>query len=74
MMPKIIDGQLVRRVSDCRVRFGHCGRSFLSPAMYKRSSAKIIGMSGSVLLDSSHFNNVSTDAVHLPRLPSWIHW
>ena len=45
---KIIYGQSMRRMSGCRVRFGHCGREFLSPVIYKCVSAKIIIMSGSV--------------------------
>ena len=44
---KIIDDQPMRRMSECRVRFGHCGRSFISPAIYKSASAKIIAISGS---------------------------
>ena len=68
MKPKIIDDQMMRRIYDCRVRFGHCGRSFISPAMYKIVSTKIIAMSGSVFQYSRHFRNASTDAVHLPQL------
>ena len=42
--------------------------------MYKSASTKIIAMSGSVLWASIHFRNTSTDAVHLPRLNSGVHW
>ena len=49
MKPTIIDGQPMRSVSECTVRFGNCGRSFLSPAMYKHASTIIIAMLGSVL-------------------------
>ena len=73
MKPKIIYGQPMQRMSECRVIFGHCGRSFISPAMYEFASYKIIVMSGSVLRASIHFNNASTDAVHMLRLPSWVH-
>ena len=57
-------------MSECIVRFGHFGRSFLSLEMHKSASTKIIAMSGSVFQASSHFRNASTDAVHMPRLPS----
>ena len=33
MKPKIIDGQTMRRMSEFRVRFGNCGRSFPSSAV-----------------------------------------
>ena len=69
MKLKIMDGQLIRRTSECRFRFGHFGRSFLSPAMYKIASTKIIAMSGSVFRSSIHLYNASTDPVHLPRIP-----
>ena len=45
--PKIIDGQPMRTISECRVRFGHFGTSFISLAMYKSALTKIITMSGS---------------------------
>ena len=73
MIPKIIDNQPMWRMSECRVRFGHCGRSFISPAIYRSASAKIIVISGSMFWASSHFRSVSTDAVHMPLLPSWIY-
>ena len=69
MKRKIINGQPMQRISECRVRFGHCVRSFLSPAMYKIASTKIIAMSGSVFRSSIHLYNASTDPVHLPRIP-----
>ena len=31
-------------------------------------------MSGSVIWASVHFWNASTNAVYLPRIPSWVHW
>ena len=61
-------------ISECRFRFVHCGKSFNSPAIYKYDLAKRIAVSGSVFQASSHSQNASTDAVHLPRLPSWVHW
>ena len=70
MKLKIMDGQLIRRTSECIFRFGHFGRSFLSPAMYKSAPTKKIAMLRSVFQASRHFSNASTDAVHLPRLPS----
>ena len=65
MIPKIIYNQPMRNMSDCRVRFSHCGRPFLSPVIYKSAPAKRIAMSGSVFQASSHFHNASTDDVHL---------
>ena len=46
--PKILDGQRMQRISECRVIFRHCGRSYLSPALYKMVSTKIIMMLRSV--------------------------
>ena len=40
MKPKIIDVQPMQRMSECRFIFGHCGRSFISPTMYKSASTK----------------------------------
>ena len=40
MKPKSIDSQPMRRISECRVRLGHCGRSFMFPVMY-RSALKL---------------------------------
>ena len=54
--------------------FGHCGRSFLSTAIYKIASSKIITMSGSVFQALWHFRNASTNAIHLSRLSLWVHW
>ena len=70
MVPKIIDDQPIRRMSECRVRFGHFFRSFLSPTIYKSVSAKRNKISGSVFRASSHFRSASTDAVHISRIPS----
>ena len=70
MKPKIIDGQPVRRMSECRAIFGHCGKPFISPAMYKSVLTKRIAISGSVFRVSIHFRNTSTNAVQLTRLPS----
>ena len=69
MEPKIIDGQPMQRMSECRVRFGHCGRSITSHVMYSSALTKI-EIWESVFRFSIHFCNASTDAVHLPRLPS----
>ena len=69
MKPKIIDGQSMQRISKCIVRFVHCGRSFISPSVYKSVSPKIIAMFGSVFRASSHFRNASTDSVHLNQIP-----
>ena len=74
MKHKIIDGQPMRRMSDCTVRFVHCGRSFISPEMYKSASTKRITMYGSVLWVSSHFRNASTYTVHMPFFTLWVHW
>ena len=74
MIPRIIDGQPMRRMPAYRVMFEHCGRSFIYPTIYKSSQAKRIAMSGSMLQSLSHFRNASTDAFHLPRLPSWVHF
>ena len=68
MRTKIMDGHTMRRMSEFRVRFGHCGRLFLSPAIYKIASTKIIAMSGSVFQASSNFRNASTNAIHM----SWL--
>ena len=73
MKPKFINGHPIRRISECRVRCEHCGRSFLSPAMYKSASTKIIVMSGTVFQSLRHFRNASTADVHLPRIPLWVH-
>ena len=74
MVPKIIDEKLIRRMSECRVRFGHFFRSFLSPTIYKSVSTKIILMSGSVLRASIYLHNWSTEAVHMPWIILWLHW
>ena len=68
--PKIIDGQTMQRISYCRVRFGHCGRSFISPETYKSELTKRVVISGAVFRVSGHFCNVSIDDVHLMQLPS----
>ena len=70
---KIIDGQPTWRMSECRVRFLNCGRSFNSPAMY-RSALKKVEVSGSVFSFYSHFFNTFTDTVNLSRLPLWMNW
>ena len=49
MKPKIIDGHLMQRISECRFIFGHFVRSFLYPAMYKSASAERIAILVSVL-------------------------
>ena len=64
----------MQRISECRVIFRHCGRSFIYPATYKSASTKRITMSGSVFQALSHFCNASTYAVHLPLLPLWVNW
>ena len=74
MKPKIIDDQPMRRMFECRFRFGHCDRSFLSSAIYQSASAKIIAMSGPMFQDLSHVYSASTDTVHIPRLTLWVHW
>ena len=48
MISKTIDDQPMQRMSECRIRFGRCGSSFLSPTIYKSLSAKIITFSGSI--------------------------
>ena len=74
MKPNIIDGQTMQRISECSVRFEHCGRSFTSPTMYMSALTKIFEMSGSVFPVSIHFLNASTDTVQMMWLPSWVHW
>ena len=61
-------------MSECRVRFGHCGRSFLSPVINENASTKVIAMSGFVFRALSHFRSASSKTVHLPRLPSLVHY
>ena len=72
--PKIIYSQPMGRMSECIVSFGHCGRSFSSPVMYRSALTKRVNMSGSVFRISSHFHNSYTDAFHLSLLPLWVHW
>ena len=74
MKPKFINDHPIRKISECRVRCEHCGRSFLSPAMYKSLLDKIIAMYGSLFRALIHTRNVSNDAVHMPRLLLWVHW
>ena len=74
MKPKIIDNQSMQRMYECIFRFEHFGRSFISPAMYKRALTKRIAMSRSVFRASSHFCNASTDDVHMSRLTLWVNW
>ena len=66
MKPKCIYVQPMQIIFECRVRFELCGRSFLSPTIYKSVSTKIILMSGSVLRASIYLHNWSTEAVHMP--------
>ena len=73
MISKIIDDHQMERMPECRVRLGYCGRSFLSPAIYKSASANRNKISRSVFRSSSHFCNTSTNTVNLTRLPSWIY-
>ena len=40
MKPKIIDGQSMQWMSECRVRFEHCGRLFFSPVIYRSAFMK----------------------------------
>ena len=61
-------------MSECIVRFGNCGRSFLSLVIYKSVWTKIFVMLVSLLWFSSYFRNASTDAVHIPWLSLWVHW
>ena len=74
MNPKSIDDQPMRGMSECRVRFGHYGRSFISPATYKTASTKIVVMSRSMFQASIHFRNASNDTVHMMRLASGVNW
>ena len=74
MKPKAIDDHPMWRISECRVRFGNCGRPFSSPTMYRRALTKKVEMLVSLFCLSRNFWNVSTNAVHLPQLPSWVHW
>ena len=69
----IIYVQPIQKMSERRAKFVHCGRSFPSTAMYTSASLKRGVMLGSICCVSNHFVNVSTDAVHLPRLPSYLH-
>ena len=38
--PKVTYDQPMRRMLECRVRFGYCCRSFLSPALYMSALTK----------------------------------
>ena len=73
MIPKIIGEQPIPSISECRVRFGHCGRSFLHLVTYKSLLAKIIAISGSVFQASSHFCSACTNDIHMLRHPLWLH-
>ena len=70
MIPKITDYKPIQRMSEFRFRFGHCGRAFLSPAIYKSDLAKRVAISGSVFQASIHFRSASTNVFHLNRFPS----
>ena len=69
MIPKFKDEQPMQMMSKRRLRLVHCGKSFLSPAIYRSAYAKIIVMSGSVFQALIHFHSASTNAIHLQRLP-----
>ena len=69
IIPKIMDDQPMRRMHECRVRFGHCDRLFISTMIYKNASAKRTAIYGSVFQALSLFRRVSTNAIHLLRLP-----
>ena len=73
MKPKIIEGQKMQSMSECIVRFGNCGKSFTSPAMYRSTPTKRVKTSSSVFRVSSHLRNVYTDPVNILRLPLWVH-
>ena len=45
MRAYIIDFQPMRRISDFRVRYGHCDRSLPFPLMYRISLTKIYSIS-----------------------------
>ena len=72
--PRILDGQKMWRMSEWRDKFGHGGRSFNSPSIYMSVLVKRVVISGSLCNETNHFRNVSTDFVHMPRLPSWVYW
>ena len=61
-------------MSEYRVRFGHCVRSFISTTIHESVSAKRITISGSMFLDLIHFLSASTNSVHLLQIPLWVHW
>ena len=44
MKPKFIDVHTMQRMSECKLRFGRCVRSFIFPAMYKIALTKIFAM------------------------------
>ena len=73
MIPKVIDDHPMRRMSECRFIFGNCGRSFLSPAVYKSASAKIIAISWSVFQSLRHFRSASTEVFHMHLITSLVH-
>ena len=73
-IPEIINVHPMRSMSECRFRFGHGGRSFLSPALYKSVSAKRIAMSGYMFGASSNFLSVPNNSDHLLRLSMLVHW
>ena len=42
--------------------------------MYRSAPVKIVVMPGYVFRVSNHLRKAYTDAVHMPRLLSWVHW
>ena len=58
MNHEVIDGQPMLRIPECKVSFGHCGKSFLSPVMYTIASKKRVRMLGSVFQDLIHLGRV----------------
>ena len=67
--PRIIYAQQERRD-----KFVNCVWSFPYPVTYRSALVKRVVISGYIFQFSNHFHNVSTDAVHLPRIPSWVYW
>ena len=69
MKHKIIDGNPMKSISECIIRFENYGRQFPSPDMYRSVLKNKVEMSGSVFRFSNYFRNASTDAVHILQLP-----
>ena len=64
----------MKSMLECRVGFGHCGRLFPSPALYRIALTKKVEILVSMFRFSHHFRNASADAIHMSRLSLLEHW